>query len=227
MATIRERVRAQMTDEIKACARRQLATEGANLSLRAISRELGVASSALYRYFASRDDLLTALIIDAYNALGEAVETAEAAVDRADYLGRWHAIAHAVRGWALDHRHEYLLIYGSPVPGYVAPEDTVAPASRTVFVFIAMAQEASSAGALALVGEPLPDGLNDDLRRLLPEGVPDAAVTAFARGIAVWLELFGHVNFELTGQFANTITDTDAFFDYQVQASGERLGLRR
>lgn len=222
---MRERVRAQMTDEIKACARRQLATEGANLSLRAISREMGIASSALYRYFASRDDLLTALIVDAYNGLGEAVETAEAAISRDDYVGRWEAIAHSLRGWAIEHSHEYLLIYGSPVPGYVAPEDTIGPASRTVVVFIAMAQEATTAGALDIGDDVVPAGLAADLRNVLGADAPDEAVAAFARGVAVWLELFGHINFELTGQLVGTITDNDAFFDYQVRASARRLGL--
>src|SRR5271154_5161997 len=79
-ASIRARVRAEMTGEIKAVARRHLETDGANLSLRAVARDMGMVSSALYRYFASRDDLLTALILDAYNALGEAAEAADAAV---------------------------------------------------------------------------------------------------------------------------------------------------
>ena len=79
-ASIRARVRAEMTAEIKAVARRHLETDGANLSLRAVARDMGMVSSALYRYFASRDDLLTALIVDAYNAIGETVETAEARV---------------------------------------------------------------------------------------------------------------------------------------------------
>src|SRR5438270_9721147 len=68
--SIRARVRAEMVDEIKAVARRHLAADGANLPLRAVARDMGMVSSALYRYFASRDDLLTALILDAYNALG-------------------------------------------------------------------------------------------------------------------------------------------------------------
>ena len=89
-ASIRARVRAEMTDEIKAVARRHLATDGADLSLRAVARDMGMVSSAIYRYFPSRDDLLTALIIEAYNALGDAVEAADAAADRADLRGRWH-----------------------------------------------------------------------------------------------------------------------------------------
>src|SRR3954467_8387614 len=109
--SIRARVRAEMLEEIKNVARRQLADNGADLSLRAVARDMGMVSSALYRYFASRDDLLTALILDAYNALGEAVERADAAVaDRADLAGRWFAVARGLRKWALDQPHEYALI---------------------------------------------------------------------------------------------------------------------
>src|SRR5438876_1637356 len=96
--SIRARVRAELVDEIKAAARRHLAVDGANLSLRAVARDLGMVSSALYRYFASRDDLLTALIVDAYDALGEAAERADAGITkRADLRGRWLAVCHAVR----------------------------------------------------------------------------------------------------------------------------------
>ena len=134
--TARERVRAELTREITEVARRQLANDGAaGLSLRAVAREMGMASSAVYRYFASRDDLLTALIIDGYNAVSDAVEAAEAACPRADHLGRWLAVCRAVRAWALAHPHEYALLYGSPVPGYQAPQDTIAPATRAVLVF--------------------------------------------------------------------------------------------
>src|SRR5215203_3165343 len=127
---IRARVRAEMIDEIKAVATRHLHNDGANLSLRAVARDMGMVSSAVYRYFPSRDELLTALILDAYDALGEAVEVAEAAVDRADLRGRWLAACHGARDWALARPAEYALIYGSPVPGYAAPDDTVGPALR-------------------------------------------------------------------------------------------------
>lgn len=149
-ASIRARVRAEMIDEIKETARRQLATEGANLSLRAIARELGVVSSALYRYFASRDELLTALIIDAYNAIGEAGERADAAItERLDVTRRWLAVANAWREWALAHPAEYALIHGSPVPGYAAPADTIAPASRRFLVIAAIIRDGRQSGVLA------------------------------------------------------------------------------
>jgi AcrR family transcriptional regulator len=144
-----------MIDEIKETARRQLAAEGADLSLRAIARELGMVSSALYRYFASRDELLTALIIDAYNAIGEAGERADAAItERLDLTRRWLAVANAWRDWALAHPAEYALIHGSPVPGYAAPADTIAPASRRFLVIAAIIRDGRQSGVLAPAPAP-------------------------------------------------------------------------
>lgn len=159
--TARERARAELTREIKEEARRQLAVSGADgLSLRAVARALGMVSSALYRYYPSRDDLLTALIIDAYNALGEAAEQAIApgAADRADGSGgaaittaraRWIAAANAIRAWARANPHEYALIYGSPVPGYRAPEATIGPAARVPLAFVSLLTSAVASGELA------------------------------------------------------------------------------
>jgi AcrR family transcriptional regulator len=148
--TARERVRAELTREIAEIARRQLATDGAaGLSLRAVAREMGMVSSAIYRYFSSRDELLTALIIDGYNALGAAVEDAEGACPRDDYAGRWLAACQAVRAWAVANPHEYALVYGSPVPGYQAPERTIEPATRVAAVLGAITSDAYLAGARA------------------------------------------------------------------------------
>jgi AcrR family transcriptional regulator len=154
-SSIRARVRAEMTAEIKATARRHLETDGANLSLRAVARDMGMVSSAVYRYFASRDELLTALIVDAYNALGETVEAADAAVaDRSQLRQRWMATARAVREWALAHQAEYALLFGSPVPGYAAPDDTIAAAARTPVVLLRILADGAAAGTLAVPAEP-------------------------------------------------------------------------
>src|SRR6478752_4870041 len=110
--TARERVRAELIEEITEIARRHLARDGAaGLSLRAVARDMGMVSSAIYRYFPSRDDLLTALIVDGYNAIGEVAEQADAASPVGDYPGRWLAVGRAVRDWALAHPHEYALVY--------------------------------------------------------------------------------------------------------------------
>lgn len=225
MVGVRARVRAEMIEEIKAGARAQLASDGANLSLRAIARDMGMASSAIYRYFASRDELLTALIIDAYNALGDAVEKADAAIGRTDFGGRWRAIASAVRDWARAKPSEYLLIYGTPVPGYQAPQDTIGPAARAVFTFIAVMQDAIAAGAVKSLDQSPPDSVAEDLRRSLGAGASPEAVDVFATGVSIWLQLFGHISFELTGQLHNTISDYDAFFAYEIAKGAQRLGL--
>jgi AcrR family transcriptional regulator len=226
--TARERVRAELTREITEAARRQLATEGAaGLSLRAVARELGMVSSAVYRYFRSRDDLLTALIIDGYNAVGAAAEKADGACRRADHAGRWLAACRAVRAWALAHPHEYALVYGSPVPGYQAPQQTVGPASRAAAVFGVIISDAYQAGVLNAPAfcPPPPGSFTRDagrLREALLTAVPDDVI---ARALAVWASVFGMVSFELFGQFENVITERAAYFDYTVDCLGRLIGL--
>ena len=225
--TARERVRAELTREIADIARRQLATEGAGgLSLRAVAREMGMVSSAVYRYFPSRDDLLTALIIDGYNALGEAVELADAGCPRPEFAGRWVAVCHAVRDWALAHPHEYALLYGSPVPGYHAPEETIAARIRDVTVFGRIVSEAGAAGALAPpdLGVAPPPSLAADagnLRQIMP-GVSDAVVF---RAMSAWTGLYGWINFEVFGQFENTIAERHDAFTLQAHTLGALIGL--
>ena len=226
--TARERVRAELTREIAEAARRQLATEGAaGLSLRAVARELGMVSSAIYRYFPSRDDLLTALITDGYNAVGAAAEEADRACQRPDHAGRWLATCRAVRAWALAHPHEYALVYGSPVPGYRAPEQTIGPASRVAAVLGSILSEAHAAGALGPPGTcpPVPAPLRPDTARLrdsVAAGVPDDVI---ARALTAWTGLFGLVSFELFGQFENVVTDRAAFFDHAVTCLAGLIGL--
>jgi AcrR family transcriptional regulator len=226
--TARERVRAELTREITEIARAQLATAGAaGLSLRAVAREMGMVSSAIYRYFPGRDDLLTALIIDGYNAIGEAVEQADAACARDDHAGRWLTVCRVVRGWALAHPHEYALLYGSPVPGYRAPQDTVAPATRDAVVYGRILSDAFRAGRLRPPdgSPPPPESFAPDaarIREMIMPGLPDDVV---ARALAAWTALFGAVSFELFGQFDNVITDRDAFFDHLMTGQARFLGL--
>ena len=225
--SIRARVRAEMVEEIKNVARRQLAENGSDLSLRAVARDMGMVSSAVYRYFGSRDDLLTALILDAYNSLGEACEVAGARVeDRSDFLGRWLAVAHAVRDWSVARPHEYALIYGSPVPGYAAPQDTVEPSIRPVIVLGAILDDAHNAGALAgPAATPPPAVLRPEIRQVRDVVAPDVSEAAMARALIAWTELFGAVSFELFGRFNNTITDLGTWFDHQARIMAVFLGI--
>ncbi|WP_329014791.1 TetR/AcrR family transcriptional regulator [Streptomyces sp. NBC_00690] len=246
----RERARIEVTAAIKDEARRQLAAEGAaKLSLRAVARELGMVSSALYRYFPSRDELLTALIVDAYEAVGAAAEaaiaspttpTARTAADTSDpsdtsdvsdvsdaimtdHRARWIALCSAVRAWALAHPHEYALIYGSPVPGYAAPSDTVVPASRVGAAMISVARDAHRTRGLAL--PPLDDELRVEAERLADQFGPDLPPSVVVALVAAWSQLFGLISFELFGQFHRVVEERDAFFTQAVRRLAHEVGL--
>ncbi|MFD3324444.1 TetR/AcrR family transcriptional regulator [Streptomyces sp. NPDC058701] len=229
MSTVRgarERARIEVTAAIKGEARRMLAAEGAaKLSLRAVARELGMVSSALYRYFPSRDDLLTALIIDAYDSIGAAAEDADARALAAGSppRARWVAICGAVRVWALAHPHEYALIYGSPVPGYSAPVDTVGPASRVANAFIGVLRAAHGGRGLAL--PPLPATLRPEADRMtadFAEGLPPEVTAAL---VAAWAQLVGLVSFELFGQFNRVVEDRETFFAHAADQLAHAVGL--
>jgi AcrR family transcriptional regulator len=229
----RERTRAEITRQILDAARRHLATDGASgLRLRAIARELGVSSSAVYRYIASRDELLTRLMVAAYDALGVAAETAEATVARDDLAGRWAAVCHAVRAWAGAHPNEYALVYGTPVPGYTAPSATIAPAARVSTVLLGILADAAAVARLA------PARMDDDdvppdarralapVRSLVPPKVPDGLLL---RGLMAWAALFGAVSFELFGQLHHIVGeepgDRDAYFAECVRRWADQVGI--
>ncbi|WP_448626701.1 TetR/AcrR family transcriptional regulator [Geodermatophilus sp. URMC 64] len=220
--TARERVRAELTAEITDAARRQLAEVGAAaLSLRAVARELGMASSALYRYFPSRDDLLTRLIIDGYDALGTAAEKAD---DPSAPPGqRWLAVCRAVRTWAQAHPHEYALLYGSPVPGYRAPQDTVPAAARVGVLLGRILGDAARAGLLPeSQGERDPGLISDDAVDVLGGEHPALDEAVRVRALLAWSSIYGTISFELFGHFVGSVEDADRYFDL---AMGELAGL--
>jgi AcrR family transcriptional regulator len=225
--SIRARIRAELYQEIKAHARRRLAIDGPNLSLRAVARDVGMVPSGLYRYFASRDELLTALIVDAYDALADAVEAADDAVtDRADLRGRWMSICHAVRRWALANPAEYALIFGSPVPGYAAPDDTIAAATRTPATLVRILADGSASGVLSPpdFGD-LPGDVRADLAVLRDRYFPGVSELLLARGTVVWIHLFGAVSFEIFGQLDNLLEAREAYFDHQMRLMANLIGV--
>ncbi|HEX3589849.1 MAG TPA: TetR/AcrR family transcriptional regulator [Pseudonocardiaceae bacterium] len=227
--TARERARAELTREIKDEARRQLATSGAGgLSLRAVARELGMVSSALYRYFPSRDELLTALIIDAYDALGAAVEKAEADAPRSDPRARWRAVWQATREWARAQPHEYALIYGSPVPGYQAPQDTVTAAIRVPLALLAVLRDAHTEGNLVVPDDPpLTPVLAEQAASVAAAVAPDLPAPTLVNALMAWSQLFGMLSFELFGQFVGSADPADEFFAATAERMADLVGLPR
>ncbi len=129
---------------------------------------------------------------------------------------RFTAICEAVRAWALSHPNEYALIYGSPVPGYVAPADTVRPASRVTTLLLTIVVEAATAGRVPAADADdarMPAAALAPILSYLPPGMPAPLVQ---RALMVWSGLFGVVSFELYGQLHQVVGeepgDRDDFF---------------
>lgn len=227
-AIAREKTTADIVEE----GRRQLAEHGAaGLSLRSVARELGMVSSAVYRYVASRDDLLTRLIIEAYESLGERVEASVASSRHDAALDRWVDAGHAVRAWALERPHEYFLVFGTPVPGYAAPEITAAAGTRASRALVGIVVDAAGQQQLKrprnrTVVEPS-SGLIDDfstLRTGLDGGdrLDDELLLAVLAG---WTQMFGLVSFELSNHTRGVVTHHRDLFDAAVRLMGTQVGL--
>lgn len=200
----RERYRVQMQAEIKERAWEQIATAGASaLSLNAIAKQVGMSGPALYRYFASRDELITELIRDAYRSLADSLATARDS--GADLRG----MAYALREWALADPHRYFLIYGTPVPGYRAPDDTTAISNETMTMLI----EACAALAIDEPATPFDTELEHHRR-----WAPDNTITAATlhRAIAFWTRIHGALSLELAGHFAAMEFDPALLFADEV-----------
>lgn len=229
--TARDRVRDEVTREILAVAGTHLAEQGASaLSLRSIARDLGMAPSALYRYFDGRDALLSALIVAAYTSLADAVElAADVAQAGAETEGaQWSAAPLAMRSWALARPHEWGLIFGSPVPGYRAPEETIVPytrlaaallrpvvvAHRSGRLMVEPAEPDNASAAMAAAVAPVHDAL-----------MPDAPTVIVLRALQAWSTIIGVISLELFGHWRQTVLDPALFFTETVRALGEQIGL--
>jgi AcrR family transcriptional regulator len=228
---IRARNRAAIMEAITTSANEQLLEVGpAELSVRAVARDLGMASSAIYRYVSSRDELLTLLIISAYTDLAEAVESRAARVK--DPRKRWRAIGLAAREWSLAEPQRFGLIYGTPVPGYAAPQDTIAPATRIPALLIEILQETGArvdvAAYDAKVGRSLRPALAsiEQWAQVSPRRFDDAA---FALGVMAWTHIIGSISFELFGHRHNVVgdseTDRRTYFEFELDVLAGLLGI--
>ena len=199
-------------ERIKSTSRRLIAEKGAPaLSLREVAREMGLVSSAIYRYFPTRDDLLTALIVDAYNDLGAFAERAAARVPNDEPRRRLHAAASAIRKWAKSNPNEYALLYGSPVPGYEAPPFTVEPAARVALVLGSIVVDAWQRSNLRTEdNESAMKGVLET--RALDEVMPGVPEAVRALSLMVWSQIFGCISFELFGHFVGTVRNANRFF---------------
>ncbi|MCG0286970.1 TetR-like C-terminal domain-containing protein [Streptomyces sp. PSAA01] len=215
---------------IKTTARQLLVKLGAGgLTLDAVAREGGLALSDVEAVFPHRDELLTALLIDAYNDSGAAMEQADqAARDAGASAGaRLLAATRALRRWSFANPAEFTLVYGSPVPDYHAPQDTVPPASRTPAVLAGIVRAALEAGELTAPRRqvPGPPLLLPDAEALFG-GVPEAPFSdLIERGIVLWSSLVGLLVFQVFSRTHDSVRDETAFFDYAIAVAAEGIGL--
>ena len=211
----REHIEAKIVE----LGRRRLVAHGAaGLSLRAIARDLGMVSSAVYRYVSSRDELLTLLLIDAYSDLADTVDRARDAVAELwsdDVL----AIAHAARGWAVAHPARWALLYGSPVPGYHAPpERTVGVGTRVVGALFDAIAAGIATGDIRLTNDVVPQPMSSDFERIRHEFGFPGDDHVIAKCFLLWACLVGAISLEVFGQYgADTLTDPEELFDSQVR----------
>lgn len=228
--TRRERQHAATLAEIKEVAWQQIAANGAPaLSLRAIARAMGMTAPALYRYFPSRDDLVTALIVDAYNSLAEALESARAAHALDAHAARLRAAGTAYRNWALAHPQRYALIFGTPIPGYEAPAEITTPAAaRSLNVLIEILAAAYAAGHLHPQGEfaALPGELAGRYRAFAESRGAELPPEVLHMALASWLRLHGLVSLELDGHFEALLGSADPLFEQLIDGLAGQFGLQ-
>ncbi|WP_296141196.1 TetR/AcrR family transcriptional regulator [uncultured Tessaracoccus sp.] len=221
----RARHRKDMERRILELGREQLATVGAaGVSLRAVARELGVASSAVYRYVASRDELLTLLIAQSYDALGDAVDDALDPVPGDDADARWTTLGRATRAWAVRRPHDWALLYGSPVPGYHAPpERTLAGGTRLVGHVLDIARTLHVAGRAAPAGATVAArGVADTEVRAADPAAAELPSDLLVAATTAWTLLIGSVSSEVFQQLGPLGDGYAALHETNV-ATGLRL----
>jgi AcrR family transcriptional regulator len=209
-----------LQEAIKATAWKQIAENGAAaLSLRAIARELRITAPAIYNYFPCRDDLVTALIIDAYISFGDSQLAARDAMPEADTTGRMRAIGLAYRQWAITHPQRYQLIFGTPIPGYEAPLMEVLPsAARSLSALVSVIESLRTAGQLQV----------EDFPQIMPGHEAEFAVwknyggeadiLSLSVAMIVWSRVHGLVSLEIAGNMPPFGPDGDALYRYELDA---------
>jgi AcrR family transcriptional regulator len=214
--------------EIKTTARQQMAQHGtAGLSLRGIARTMGITAPAIYNYFPRLDDLITALIVDSFTDLADAMDTAGVAAS-AEPVAQIRSTVLAYRQWAVNHPLDFQLIYGNPIPGYVAPFEVTAPLARRPFLpLFGYFWQAYQSGQLTLPAEysAVPPQVADHIkawREHIGVAMPESLFCAVLTG---WSRIHGLVMLELTHHIQPMIGYAAEFYEYEVDAFLQQLGM--
>jgi AcrR family transcriptional regulator len=218
-----------MVLEIKTVARRLMAEEGTHgLSIRGIAKVLDISPPAIYHYFPSLDDLITALIVDGFNALADALEAAQAQSAAPTAAGQLFDVLLAYRQWAVEHSVDFQLIYGNPIPGYVAPREVTVPAVvRTFVVIIGLIEQALQAGELSLPSHVIiPSALETHYQSLIERDNYPISTTAFHIAMLGWTRIHGAIMLELFNHFQATVGDAAVFYEAQIRHLLREFGMK-
>jgi AcrR family transcriptional regulator len=203
-----------LQEVIKETAWKQIADYGApSLSLRAIARELKITAPAIYNYFPDRDALVTELIIDAFTSFGDWQIEARDSIPAEDRVGRMRAIGLAYRNWAHAYPQRYQLIFGTPIPGYEGPTETIFPSSaRSISALFSVVESFYAAAKLEF--DSLPE-VNDKYkahyemwRAQVGEIHPASAFVA----LMIWARVHGIVSLEIQGNLPPFGKNGDALY---------------
>jgi AcrR family transcriptional regulator len=221
MMSPRPRLDEQIPDlqvAIKEAAWQQIAERGApSLSLRAVARSLGITAPAIYNYYPRRDDLVTALVVEAFNSLGDALVLADQACNSSNFAERIAQAGYAYRQWALTYPQRYNLIFGTPIPGYHAPMEITQPAAaRGLTVLIAILDQAHQAGMLNIAYIEVSNSLLEQIKGWKVAVNSDAHPSAHALALVLWTRVHGVVSIELYHQFPPPISDASALFEMEI-----------
>ncbi len=227
--TRRERLRENTREEIKSIARKHMQEQGtAAISLRAIARDMGLTVTALYRYYPSHDDLVTALIVDAFNALADTMEQADSSQPRERYAERLMAVMLAYREWAMQNSGDFQLIYGNPIPGYHAPSEVTVPAVVRGFrVVVGILAEAMANGELQPSDEyqQLPPHVSAYMTELIERDGYNIPLQPMYLGVSGWVKMHGMIMLELFHHTPSVVGDPEEFYRFEINNILKSAGL--
>jgi AcrR family transcriptional regulator len=226
--TRRERQREATREEILSAAWKQIGEQSVtSLSLRAIAREMGVTAPALYRYFPSRDDLVTVLIIEAFNSFSASLEASRDACKLDDHIARFRVVCKAYFQWALSNPQKYALIFGTPVPGYVLDERAGPAAQRGFLVLQNVIGEAHAAGKISgdAVAVRLPAALKSQYEVLKKYGMPYTSIVTHL-ALSAWSIVHGMTSLYLYGYFSGFLADqSESFVNLEIEKMIRTIGF--
>jgi len=238
--TRRERVRQATIDEIKQVAKEQIAEKGAlSLSMGGIARTMGMTTPALYRYFESRDQLIEALVVDAFNDLANSLEEATEKIDESKFTTRFKTVLECYRNWGLQNSQLYALMFGASTKRDIDMAqqgqrlEVVLAITRTLVLFITMLMDAHRAGKITIPETYLtpPDALELPLSAmqfmLANADVDQDALTAvLTLAFMVWIQFHGLIWHELHGPLLSEFLSSGDLYRMEIQSKIQFLKMK-